>query len=236
VILCHMLWWGDANGGAADRRHGFIRSFVGDRCRGPARSAARSAQHRECRLGRHRLRALLARRGLVPHLQRPKPRGRPMPPHIARGNVSRARVRVAIEHGPRLIVCHLAISVLHGRLCCPAVLRRAGATAYFDRAPAKRVVARPARQSAGLSATRATTDIRSKPDSRRCFDRWNPQSGPARLTSAAADPTSVFPATERLHAHDAASAGSEHSVIITYSSRNFSSNSARAYIEQFHYS
>jgi transposase, IS5 family len=34
----------------------------------------------------------------VPQFQRPKPRGRAMPPHIARGNASRARVRVAIEH------------------------------------------------------------------------------------------------------------------------------------------
>ena len=43
--------------------------------------------------------ALLARRGRVPHLRRPTPRGTPMPPHVARGNLSRARVRVAIEHG-----------------------------------------------------------------------------------------------------------------------------------------
>ena len=32
--------------------------------------------------------ALLARRGLVPQFQRPKPRGKPMPPHIARGNAT----------------------------------------------------------------------------------------------------------------------------------------------------
>ena len=42
--------------------------------------------------------ALLARRGLVAQFQRAKPRGRPMPPHIARGNATRARVRVAVEH------------------------------------------------------------------------------------------------------------------------------------------
>jgi hypothetical protein len=30
--------------------------------------------------------------------QRAKPRGRPMPPNIARGNATRARVRVAVEH------------------------------------------------------------------------------------------------------------------------------------------
>ena len=90
-----------------DRRHGFIRSFV----------VTAAARHDGRELGRlldpyntasavwadsaYRSTAnvaLLARRGLVPQFQRPKPRGRPMPPHIARGNASRARVRVAIEH------------------------------------------------------------------------------------------------------------------------------------------
>jgi IS5 family transposase len=42
--------------------------------------------------------ALLGRRGLVPQFQRPKPRAKPMPPHMVRGNASRARVRAAIEH------------------------------------------------------------------------------------------------------------------------------------------
>jgi IS5 family transposase len=42
--------------------------------------------------------ALLERRGLVPQFQRAKPRGRPMPPHIARGNATRARVRSRVEH------------------------------------------------------------------------------------------------------------------------------------------
>ena len=37
------------------------------------------------------------RRGLVPQFQRAKPRGKPMPPHIARGNASRVRVWVAVE-------------------------------------------------------------------------------------------------------------------------------------------
>jgi transposase, IS5 family len=41
---------------------------------------------------------LLAKRGMVGHLQRPKPRGRPMPPHIARGNATRSKVRAAVEH------------------------------------------------------------------------------------------------------------------------------------------
>jgi hypothetical protein len=34
----------------------------------------------------------------VAQFQRAKPRGRPMPPHIARGNVTRARVRSRVEH------------------------------------------------------------------------------------------------------------------------------------------
>ncbi len=42
--------------------------------------------------------ALIARRGLTPQFQRAKPRGRPMPPHIARGNATRARVRSRVEH------------------------------------------------------------------------------------------------------------------------------------------
>lgn len=41
---------------------------------------------------------LLARRGRVEHLQRKKPRGRPMPRHVAHGNAKRGRVRAAVEH------------------------------------------------------------------------------------------------------------------------------------------
>ena len=55
--------------------------------------------------------ALLARRGLVPQFQRPKPRGRPMPPHIMRGNASRARVRVAIEHVFAAQKCRLRLVI-----------------------------------------------------------------------------------------------------------------------------
>jgi IS5 family transposase len=90
-----------------DRRHGFIRTFAvtdaaahdgrqlgqlldpGNTASGVwADTAYRSAANV----------ALLARRGLVPQFQRPKPRAKPMLPHIARGNARRARVRVAIEH------------------------------------------------------------------------------------------------------------------------------------------
>jgi IS5 family transposase len=42
--------------------------------------------------------AMLEGRGLVPQFQRAKPRGKPMPRHIARGNASRARIRSRVEH------------------------------------------------------------------------------------------------------------------------------------------
>jgi IS5 family transposase len=41
---------------------------------------------------------LLDRRGLVPQFQRRKPRGKPMPAHIRRGNTTRTRVRAKVEH------------------------------------------------------------------------------------------------------------------------------------------
>jgi transposase, IS5 family len=41
---------------------------------------------------------LLDRRGLTPEFQRPKPRGKPLPTHIRRGNATRARVRSRVEH------------------------------------------------------------------------------------------------------------------------------------------
>jgi IS5 family transposase len=41
---------------------------------------------------------LLERRGLTAEFQRAKPRGRPMPAHIQRGNATRARVRSRVEH------------------------------------------------------------------------------------------------------------------------------------------
>jgi IS5 family transposase len=74
-----------------DRRHGFIRSFaVTDAARHDGRQLGRL-------LDRHNTAsdvwadtayrsaanvALLARRGLVPQFQRPKPRGKAMPPHM----------------------------------------------------------------------------------------------------------------------------------------------------------
>ena len=41
---------------------------------------------------------LLARRGRVGHLQRKKPRNKPMPRHVARGNARHGKVRAAVEH------------------------------------------------------------------------------------------------------------------------------------------
>jgi transposase, IS5 family len=103
-----------------DRRHGFIRTFavtaaaahdgrqLGQLLDRPntaspvwADSAYRSAANV----------ALLARRGLVPRLQRPQPRGRPMPPHLVRGNAGRARVRVAIEHVFAAQKCRLGLVI-----------------------------------------------------------------------------------------------------------------------------
>lgn len=103
-----------------DRRHGFIRRFAvtdaathdgrqlgrlldPDNTASPvwADTAYRSAANI----------ALLVRHGLVPQFQRPKPRGRPMPPPIARGNARRARVRVAIEHVFAAQKCRLGLII-----------------------------------------------------------------------------------------------------------------------------
>jgi len=103
-----------------DRRHGLIRSFT----------VTDAATHDGGQLGRlldpdntarpvwadtaYRSAAnvaLLARRGLVPQFQRAKPRSRPMPPHIARGNATRARVRVAVEHVFATQKCRLGLLI-----------------------------------------------------------------------------------------------------------------------------
>jgi len=90
-----------------DRAHGFIRrSVVTDAARhdgaqlgavlDPANTGsgvwADTAYRSKANL------ELLDRRGLRPEFQRAKPRGRPMPDHIARGNATRARVRSLVEH------------------------------------------------------------------------------------------------------------------------------------------
>jgi IS5 family transposase len=103
-----------------DRRHGFIRSFaVTDAARHDGRQLGRlldpdntaSAVWADSAYRSAANLALLARRGLMPHLQRAKPRGKPMPPHLVRGNASRARVRVAIEHVFAAQKCRLGLVI-----------------------------------------------------------------------------------------------------------------------------
>jgi transposase, IS5 family len=103
-----------------DRRHGFIRRFaVTDAAAHDGRQLgqlldpnntaspvwADSAYHSAANV------ALLARRGLVPQFQRPKPRGQPMPAQVARANATRARVRVAVEHVFAAQKCRLGLII-----------------------------------------------------------------------------------------------------------------------------
>ena len=90
-----------------DREHGFVRRFT----------VTHAAAHDGAQLGAvldpgntasavwadtaYRSAAnieMLERRGLKPEFQRAKPRGKPMPRHIARGNARRARIRSRVEH------------------------------------------------------------------------------------------------------------------------------------------
>ena len=90
-----------------DRRHGFIRRFT----------VTHAARHDGSQLGAvldldntassvwadtaYRSKAnlaLLESRRLKPQLRRAKPRGRPMPAHVTRGNTTRSRVRALVEH------------------------------------------------------------------------------------------------------------------------------------------
>jgi IS5 family transposase len=99
--------FGYKNHVSIDRRHGFIRRFT----------VTHAARHDGSQLGAvldpnntassvwadaaYRSKAnveLLGRRGLVPEFQRAKPRGKPMPAHISRGNATRARGRSLVEH------------------------------------------------------------------------------------------------------------------------------------------
>ncbi len=90
-----------------DRQHGLIRRFAVTHAAAhdggqlgavldPANTASQvwadTAYRSKANL------ALLERRGLAAELQRPKPRGRPMPAHIRRANATRATVRSAVEH------------------------------------------------------------------------------------------------------------------------------------------
>jgi transposase, IS5 family len=103
-----------------DHRHGFIRTFaVTDAAAHDGRqfgklldleNTARSVWADTAYRSAANL-SLLARRGLAAQFQRPKPRGQPMPPHFARGNASRARVRVAIEHVFAAQKCRIGLVV-----------------------------------------------------------------------------------------------------------------------------
>jgi transposase, IS5 family len=90
-----------------DRTHGFVRRFVvthaarhdGSQLAAvldPANTAsevwADTAYRSRANL------ALIEKRALVAQFQRAKPRGKPMPPHVARGNATRARLRSRVEH------------------------------------------------------------------------------------------------------------------------------------------
>ena len=99
--------FGGKNHVGIDREHGFVRRFAITHAAAHdggqlgalldpdntasgvwADTASRSAANLD----------LLDRRGLKPEFQRAKPRRRPMPRHVARGNAHRARVRAKVEH------------------------------------------------------------------------------------------------------------------------------------------
>lgn len=103
-----------------DREHGFIRRFT----------VTHAARHDGRQLGAvldpentgsgawadtaYRSKAnldTLECRGLGPEFQRAKPRGKPMPTHIARGNATRARVRSLVEHVVATERCRMALFV-----------------------------------------------------------------------------------------------------------------------------
>lgn len=90
-----------------DRTHGFVRRFT------VTHAAAHDGAQLKYLLDPHNTASsvwadtayrskvnldLLDRRGLTPEFQRAKPRGKPMPAHIARGNATRGRVRARVEH------------------------------------------------------------------------------------------------------------------------------------------
>jgi len=90
-----------------DRTHGFVRRFT------VTHAARHDGRELGALLDRSNLAsgvwadtayrskanlAMLERHGFFAEVQRPKPRGRPMPENIARGNATRARVRAHVEH------------------------------------------------------------------------------------------------------------------------------------------
>ena len=99
--------FGYKNHVGTDRRHGFVRRFrVTDAAAADGRQLGAVLDPDNLASGvwadtAYRSRAnleLLERRGLTPEFQRKKPRGKPMPAHVRRGNARRARIRSLVEH------------------------------------------------------------------------------------------------------------------------------------------
>jgi IS5 family transposase len=103
-----------------DREHGFVRRFkVTDAAAhdgaqlgavldpGNTASAvwADTAYHSAANI------EMLEKRGLKPQFQRPKPRGKPMPRHVARGNARRTRFRSRVEHVFAAQKCRFALVI-----------------------------------------------------------------------------------------------------------------------------
>jgi IS5 family transposase len=90
-----------------DRAHGFIRSFkVTDAARHDGaqlkdivrRDILATGVFADCAYRSKANEAWLARYGLVSHIHRRKPKGRPMPDHMRRGNATKSKVRAFVEH------------------------------------------------------------------------------------------------------------------------------------------
>jgi len=90
-----------------DRAHGFIRSFTvtdasrHDGAQLPAllrRDIMATGVWADSAYRSKKNEAWLSKHGLVSHIHRKKPPGRPMPDHIRRGNATRSKVRAFVEH------------------------------------------------------------------------------------------------------------------------------------------
>ena len=92
---------------AIDRRHGLIRQWT------VSHAAAHDGARLEAVLDKRNMaaqvwadtayrsaknEAMLARRGFVSQIHRKKPKGKPMPRHIAQGNATKSKVRAAVEN------------------------------------------------------------------------------------------------------------------------------------------
>ena len=87
--------------------------------------------------------ALIERRGLSAELQRPKPRGRPMPAHISRANAARATVRSAVEHvfaaqksRAKLVIRTIGLARARAKLALANITYNLTRLAWLDRRPA----------------------------------------------------------------------------------------------------